>query len=192
MDFADEVYLAALLDATLWAKQGDELWSVADLIRPKAAEYWEHEGEEQRARQHFLSAFLMMSAFAIENYLKGVLVCEHEAEFRREIRETRQLPDLLNTHSITDLCRAARVTVQPAGEERLLRELSAAATWAARYPTPARPREYEKGTFDGQEGIVLSLYSSGDIANTAKMVGVLRERLRTQIGETDADRATPI
>ena len=111
----------------------------------------------------------MLSAFAIENYLKGALVVFKKWS-KTDIKQ--ELPKPLKSHNLTQLAELVKL---PLNEEEadLMERLSEYAIWAGRYPVPLfsdNLRPQNKGPNIGNQ---LTMYRGSDTA----VINCLLERL---------------
>jgi hypothetical protein len=127
---------ARIRDRSAWFSAANALVTMAELIAPRVLEFWEIAKRERRfLEQDFHNVLLMLYGFAIENLCKGRLVGTLPAAEQQQI-SAGILPDTLRTHNLLELVRKIGLPTDVA-TENLLRRMSAACTWAGRYPTPA-------------------------------------------------------
>jgi len=178
-----ELHFDLLCDPLAWEEKADHLIAAAALVRPKVTEFWQVQGKDRKKLQPFLAVHLMICSFAIENLLKAILVAERKEEIENTVRKTAQLPKLLNTHNIRELCREVRVEIEPPENAGVWNQLTRAAEWYGRYPAPLRPQKLPAAdVFSmGKNFVALDLNSSADIEIIDGTIDALRNRLRKSV-----------
>lgn len=84
------------------------------------------------------SVAMLLGAFALENVLKGLLVCRDPSLVQAVPTDPdRLISGVLQSHNLRELSERARVQLS-AQEESLLARLTEFLLWAGRYPGPLR------------------------------------------------------
>jgi hypothetical protein len=129
---------------SLWFHLAHRLRTTANFILPQINALWEQIESTQNLDQNiedskltdvtsYLSVFMMLSAYAIENMMKGYLTKIYQNELLKLTTEGGKIPKMLKTHQLIDL--ADRCHLQLEEHERtLLRRLTSHAVWEGRYP----------------------------------------------------------
>ena len=128
-----------LTDTRLWIEKADELISAANLLEAEALKYWsEIKVENTRIvsipnRKNVQVAYLLLIAYALENFLKALLI--HQNQKTLKGRLLQKLPSYLLSHDLIELSSKARFNIN-VSEEELFCRLSRFSIWKARYPVP--------------------------------------------------------
>ena len=134
-----------------------------------AADSWRGWADE------FVAIYFMLSAFAIENFLKACIIRAQRDRFRVEVESTRRLPNDLNTHDLRDLALRAGKPDLASGYADILARLSRSAEWYGRYPTPTKAQGLHPFA-ESSDGELLSLssYSSSDLEESKRVIAEVR------------------
>jgi len=128
-----------LTDTRLWIEKADELISAANLLEAEALKYWsEIKVENNRIvsipnRKNVQVAYLLLIAYALENFLKALLI--HQNQKTLKGRLLQKLPGYLLSHDLIELSSKATFNIN-VSEEELFCRLSRFSIWKARYPIP--------------------------------------------------------
>lgn len=133
-------YESAVLNWTGWWKLADDLLHSARLLRPRARAAWRSLEKHRQNRDawkldHYTGPFLMLTAYAVENFLKGALVLRDREKIRSDLDFVQhgKLPKLLKGHELVALAAKLNLKLDQRAKEALLR-LERCAVWAGRYP----------------------------------------------------------
>jgi hypothetical protein len=190
----DAVYLrnhsSRLTRPTAWFESAIELVAAAEAIAPMVTAYWESMAVWQKDKSQIFNehsghhAFLMLYAFACENYCKGYLSTQLSADERDKLANLGTFPKSLQTHNLVRL--ASDVGFNSAGieDEELLRRLTHAAVWAGRYPVATQFDAAVTEKFSDGRTYSLSYYAANDV----NRVRDLAVRLRDHVGARSSYR----
>jgi hypothetical protein len=135
------LYQDTLLRTSSWVNNAVGLLDSAALLEPNVNDFW------QTWRRHlkdkfvrmksdkYISVYLMLISFAVENLLKAMIVREKRSEIVDELLRGR-LPKILKSHDLITLSQLAQFPIKNELQEDLLRRLSRSAVWRGRYPIP--------------------------------------------------------
>src|SRR4029434_3442636 len=68
-DYTDE-FISKTLDHTLWIEKAEHLLEVASFIEPRIGEMWSQVRSGESIKQHYITTYFMLVAYALENLLK--------------------------------------------------------------------------------------------------------------------------
>ncbi len=119
---------AGLLRAAfvLWKKSHEEL----ERMKSSAGQQVTPDMMADFTTNRFLSSYTMIAGFAIENFVKGVLVGRGGIDFSQG-----HLPEELKSHDLIKLFGDADVTLSR-GEKQIVENAGKAILWKGRYATP--------------------------------------------------------
>jgi hypothetical protein len=194
----DRVYrsnhYSRLTSMRVWSESAIELVAAAEALAPLVMAYWDSveawqadralrfEDRRKLNEHSYHNAFLMLYAFAIENYCKGSLAQRLNDEERERLRLEGTFPKrLLHTHNILGLAKAAGHPVASIEEEALLRRLTHAAEWAGRYPVSKDFRENFAEKFSNGETYSLSFIARSDVERVRVLAATIREEVGGRI-----------
>ena len=171
-----------VLNAEAWDDTAMHLLEAAQQLEPKVREFLAHPdsprpwSESWRGwADQFVAVYFMLSAFAIENFLKARIIRAKLDQFRAEVDATCQLPNRLKSHDLSDLALQAGKPGLVLGYADILKRLTRSATWYGRYPTPTTPKDLNPFTESpDHEPICLTSYASSDLAEVKRVVAELR------------------
>ena len=177
----DERFRDRVLDAKAWDDTAIQLLEAAQQLEPRVREFWAHPdfrpwSESWRGwADEFVAVYFMLSAFAIENFLKGRIIRSNLDRFRDEVDATHRLPADLMSHDLSSLAIQAREPGLASGYADILKRLTRSATWYGRYPAPTTPQGLNPFT-ESPDGAPISLtsYSPSDLEEIRHVVAVLR------------------
>jgi hypothetical protein len=87
-----------------------------------------------------LNQSTMLMGFAIENFLKGIIVKEEQVELDDKIKK---LPEFLKSHDLKSLAVRAEILFNKK-ENMLLSKFTESIIFSGRYPVPVRVEEFQK------------------------------------------------
>jgi hypothetical protein len=171
-----------VLDAKAWDDTAIGLLEAARQLEPKVREFWTHPGSPRPWSDswrgwadEFVAVYFMLSAFAIENFLKARIIRANHNRFRAEVDARRRLPAALRSHDLSRLAEQAGKPGLASGYAHILKRLTRSATWYGRYPAPTKPQGLDRfAESPDREPILLTSYSSDDLAEIARVLAELR------------------
>lgn len=135
-------YAEVLLTESQWFGTAYDLINAASILKPHAlARFDELDrfiAEKQRSGtvpRDPMGVYFLLSAFALENLLKVIVLRRCRDDFRSEIEKTGKIPRALLGHDLVILAERAGYSVSEV-DEGLLRRLSRWSSWSGRYPVP--------------------------------------------------------
>lgn len=181
-----------LVETGWWIQKAHELEAAAAVLEPEIRRYWaEMKVEDRRVvqvpqRKCVQSQYLMLMAYALENYFKALLIHRNIDCLRGWLLS--DLPGYIKNHNLVRLARQATIQLN-ASEEELLCRLSRYSTWAGRYPVPTGPDRLTaaKELSDGRT-YLMAYYSPADLDRILCFAGRLRQ---TVLKETESTTTTP-
>ncbi|MFH0877959.1 MAG: hypothetical protein V1863_07040 [Candidatus Omnitrophota bacterium] len=135
-----ETFTKRLKDPARWLSKADELIFVANILKDKLDSHWKKVADEKNkiifdySMATVQGVYLMLIAFAFENFCKAIIVGRNRKEWERKTLKT--IPDVLKNHKLRELVEKNIGMKLDISEQCLLERLSRYATWDARYPTP--------------------------------------------------------
>lgn len=175
-NFKSKFFIANLLNYKKWIEKGDDLLKVANYIYPK--KHW-LEKERQKELSCFLDCFLMLSSFALENYLKAIIVTKNKDEFKAEIEVSKKvvLPKKLESHKLEKLAKTAGLGESFTEEQlEVLHRLSSYAIYAGRYHVSTNSENLPLGQiiFKDNVGFCLSDHRSTDVKIIESIISIVK------------------
>jgi hypothetical protein len=183
----DDVFLSnhysRVTSSGAWFESAIELVAAAEAVAPLVVAYWasmelwradksrifnEHAG-------HY--AFLMLYAFACENYCKGCLAPQIPHEERQLLRTQGKYPKSLHKHDLMNLTDAVGFPRRGIPDEELLRRLTHAAVWAGRYPVSTRFDSPTRERFSDGKTYTLHYFAANDVERVRDLAGRLRDHV---------------
>jgi hypothetical protein len=143
-------YAEAMANSESWLTTAAQLLSAASIAGEKANLEWQRSLGDARDDGsqildlhplHHQRVHMMLSAFAIENLFKFILVSRDPDAIRGEVLKIGKLPRSLKTHDLNRLAEQVGLSLSE-HENELLERLSTNSTWIGRYPVPATLHEY--------------------------------------------------
>lgn len=181
-----------LIDTRLWIQIAQDLEAAAAVLEPEIRRYWTEINVENcrvvqvPRRKHVLSQYLMLMAYALENYFKAILIHRNIDSLRGRL--LTDLPRYIKNHDLVGLALKANIQLNTS-EEELLCRLSRFSTWAARYPVPTDSGSLKAEKKLSGGGTYLMAYCAPtDLDRVLRFAGRLRE---TVLKETESTTATP-
>jgi hypothetical protein len=177
-------YRNALLNPRKWIQRADDLLNASVLLEPEIEVTWETlQGWRKDPHDVMLKSegifgiYFMLAAFALENLFKAALVDMHRWKYDQHFKQKGTLPTHLNSHNLFELAKAVRLT-PPIHDEDVLRRLTRAAVWYARYPVPKEFREISpRAEFADGKAYSVSYFSRSDVSRVKAYVRRLQEKL---------------
>jgi hypothetical protein len=171
-------FIANLLNYKKWIEKGDNLLKVANSIYPK--EYWLKK-ERQKELSCFLDCFLMLSSFALENYLKAIIAAKNKDEFKAKMEASEKpiLPKKLKGHDLQELAKTAGLGESFTEEQlEVLHKLRFYAIYAGRYHVSTNSENLSLGQIifnDNQNvGLCLGFHSKNDMKIIESIIFILK------------------
>jgi hypothetical protein len=179
-DYIDE-FIRKTLDDTLWIEKADHLLEVASFIEPRIDEMWSQVRIGGPIKQHYITTYFMLVAYALENLLKALYIKLNGDLVKRMLKEKKRLPKPIAGHDLYQLARELGVVNLEWGEESLLKKLSRSAVWFGRYPTPIMPSQLERFHKSEFEDLAVSFssYSPNDRKEIQNIISRVRNKLKS-------------
>ncbi|HYG63677.1 MAG TPA: hypothetical protein VEL74_13940 [Thermoanaerobaculia bacterium] len=137
--FADKA-----VDEDGWFFTAEDLLAAAKALEPAMEGYWRLQRERAQLEDSEFRVFdyepdvrgpyLMLTAYAIENFCKAVVMCDSWWL----IFEKKELPRKFTKHDLLELLKRVGIPLSSEDEELAFR-LERSAVWAGRYPVPTHP-----------------------------------------------------
>ncbi len=151
------LYQDTIVSVSSWLTKAIALLDSASLLEPKVNEFWQtwrrhiKDKSVRMKSDKYISVYLMLTSFAVENLLKSIIVRGRRSEILDELVRGR-LPKILKSHDLITLSQLAEFPIKNELQEDLLRRLSRSAAWHGRYPIPLDYRSGKTAKFlDGKE-----------------------------------------
>jgi hypothetical protein len=96
-DYTDE-FISKTLDHTLWIEKAEHLLEVASFIEPRIGEMWSQVRSGESIKQHYITTYFMLVAYALENLLKGPYIKLNKDSVKRTLEEKKRLPKRIAGH----------------------------------------------------------------------------------------------
>jgi hypothetical protein len=178
-------YSERLSDTRLWIEKADELISAANFLEAEVLKFWSEIKAENNQivsipnRKCFQEAYLLLIAYALENFLKVLLIHQNQRTLRGWLLQ--ELPDYLWSHDLIKLASSAKFNIN-LSEEELFCRLSRYSIWKARYPIPTGPDALAnmKKLSDGK-AYFTDYYKPQDIDTIHNIIDRLRKYVVTEI-----------
>lgn len=128
-----------LINVNLWIEKAEELLAAAQVLEAQVDAWWStvHLEDGQfvgpQARKNIQAPYFMLLAYAIENYLKALVVHRNRESLRNIM--LAEIPKYIKGHDLVKLARKINFELA-VHEEELLTRLSRNSIWDARYPVP--------------------------------------------------------
>ena len=127
-----------IIDPAVWTRKGEELVIAASVLETQVEAYWSSVIEGSRdvvteRHPNVQAVYLMLIAYAMENYFKALIVHAHHEELRSRL--LTDVPKYVKGHDLMALAKAVGLSLD-VNEDELLYRLSENAIWKARYPVP--------------------------------------------------------
>ena len=179
-DYADE-FISKTLDHTLWIEKAEHLLEVASFIEPRIDEMWNQVRGGECIKQHYITTYFMLVAYALENLLKALYIKLNKDLVKRTLEEKNRLPKAIAGHDLYRLAKELRVVNLEWGEKSLLQKLSRSAVWFGRYPTPIMPSQLERFHKSEFEDLAVSFssYSPNDLKEIRNIISRVRNKLKS-------------
>jgi hypothetical protein len=180
-----------LVETGLWIQIARDLEAAAAVLEPEIQQYWAEVKVENRRvvdaplRSCVQAQYLMLMAYALENYFKAILIHRNIDSLRGWLLS--DLPCYIKSHNLVGLAREANIQLNTS-EEELLCRLTRYSMWAARYPVPtdSDSLKAEKELSDGRRYLMACYYPT-DLDRILCFAGRLRE---TVLKETESTATT--
>ncbi|MBW1676624.1 MAG: hypothetical protein JRJ79_08460 [Deltaproteobacteria bacterium] len=177
-----------LADTRLWIQSAQDLEDAAAILESDIRRYWREvkvvDGKVQQAlqRKSVQRQYLMLMAYALENYFKAILIHRNMDSPRNRVLS--DLPSYIKSHDLVDLALKSDIQLNT-DEEELLSRLLRFSTWAARYPVPTGPDSLAaaKELSDGKT-YLMAYYSQDDLNRVVLFADRLRKTALKITGST--------
>jgi hypothetical protein len=172
-----ELHEAILLDAKLWIEKANQLLEVAEILTPHVVVAW-----KEKDREHIKDIHSMLIAFAIENFLKALIVKTQPARVSCELKNHKEGKGnpCIFTHDINKLIKVAGVAeFHDSRWAQLFTRLTHLAVWGARYPVSTAPDGLGLPikTSLGERCILTNLRYEEDPKNLDRVINLLKKKL---------------
>ena len=174
------LYQDTALRASSWLNNAIALLDSAALLEPKVNEFWQTWREhikDKSARMKsdkYISVYLMLISFAVENLLKAIIVREMRSEIIDELIRGR-FPKILKSHDLIALSQLAEFPVKNQLYEDLLHRLCRSAVWHGRYPVPLDYRSGRSARFLNGKEYTISLDREIDLDLVKELIKDIKQ-----------------
>ena len=172
------------MDPTEWIAKANELIFASEILLPAVLSAWEN-GENM----HIADTHAMITAFAIENLLKAIIVKNNPELIANELHRFKmhggKRPGIY-THDLVDLASQAEVAELSTNADwnMFLHRLSHLIKWSGRYPTSIAVNDLHIPTPTNLDGyMALKWRTSDDLNNMRNIIRFLNEKLNTLVAE---------
>ena len=189
-------YEEQVLTPYLWISQADELITASKKLEPSIKKYWETAKNNLKnglyspppgfkPKRLLQSTYFMLVAYAIENYLKAILIANSEAAYRSELRQTSKLPTELKTpdHNLIKLAEKSKFVFTDI-ELSLLTRLHRNSLWQGRYPVPAKADQLNVMAIFNGKATLIAFFSPADINNLTILVRRIKKFSATRVSDS--------
>ena len=181
-----------LTETRLWIKNAQDLEAAAAVLESDIRRYWAEvkveDGQVKQVpqRESTQGQYLMLMAYALENYFKAILIHRNMDSLRNWL--LFDLPSYIKSHNLVGLARESNIHLNT-NEEELLCRLSRYSTWAARYPVPTGPDSLTaaKELSDGRT-YLMACYAPANLDRILLFAGRLRKAALNETGSTHNNR----
>lgn len=126
-----------------WVAKGKQLFYAAGVIKAKVDEYWAKEPRNKDLHGH-IDVFMMLCSYSLENLLKGLIVLRERPAIEQRLNNNEPFNAIIpEKHKLYQLAKRAGLATLADEKRALLERLTRSAVWAAQYPAPLRPDEYQ-------------------------------------------------
>lgn len=175
-----------LADPELWIGMADELLAAAGILQVEILQYWSEvyvEGVKvvsAPVRKNVQGAYFLLTAYALENYFKALLVHKNRETLRNRL--LTKIPKYVQQHDLLQLSSEVGIKLTVV-EEDLLSRLSRNSIWAGRYPVPTGPNSISAiRQFSDGKTYLVAYFRPADVDRINDFVDRLREYVAVQIG----------
>ncbi|MCX5886547.1 MAG: hypothetical protein NT096_11675 [Proteobacteria bacterium] len=175
-----------LTNTDLWIDMAELLLAAAKLLEAEVIQYWSEVRVEAGqvvstpSRKNVHGPYFLLTAYALENYFKALLVHKNRESFRNRL--LTKIPNYIKAHDLLGLARKVSMKLTIV-EEDLLSRLSRSSMWAARYPIPTGPTAITAiRLFSDGKTYLVAYFRPEDIGLVRAFVNRLREYVTKEIG----------
>lgn len=181
-------YQEKVLVPVYWIKQADELILASKKLVPSIKKYWitisnnfdskkgtYNPPPKFKPKKLLQATYFMLVAYAIENYIKSILIRKFETTYKNEIWKTGKLPNTLIGHKLIELVKKTNLILSPE-EENLLSRLSRNSIWQGRYPVPVDAIQLNSTAIHNGDLFFTAFFTLPDISN----LNILTRRIRRE------------
>lgn len=195
LDFPDDEnywkkqYADSILNSASWVESARDLVRSLFYLRGPAIGFFEAAADIDAVcglpkDKDIHGVYLMISAYAIENLLKALIV----RDARPALNESApRLPKVVTGHDLNKLADTAKIATTDAGKE-LLARLSHHAVWAGRYPAPMVMEDLKPAALPGGEQSYLRTRRGTDIRSVDDLLIHCFDRLQEPHGINESTR----
>jgi hypothetical protein len=184
-------YQEQVLNWQLWIKQADELLAASKKLEPSIKKYWLNTTEHfdpikgtysplpgYKPKQLLQGIYFMLTAYAIENLLKAILIRQSTEDYKREVMRTHELPKDLKEHDLMVLINKTNLKTNQT-EINLLSRLYRSSVWQGRYPVPVKAVQLTSIVMHGEEAHFTAFLAPNDIPNLKLLIKRIRKHIGT-------------
>lgn len=172
----ESVFIRGLNKHDSWVQTANDLILAMNIIRIPLIEFWKSliETPNNVKREYFVhGVYLMLSAYAIENLFKAIIV---KTKNWPDENLTKSIPQELKTHDLIKLAELSGLNFTDRGKELLMRQ-SEYAIWAARYPAPIKrdfllPQQLPTGIKN-----TLLYWQGSDVRDIDIIINILKNKI---------------
>jgi len=172
-------FIKNILDHELWIEKADQLLEVASFVEPRIYETWDEVRKGGFLKEHYITTYFMLVAYALENLLKALYIKLNKDSVKKDLEEKGKLPEAITGHDLYGLAKKLEVVEMDWGEEALLQRMSRSVVWFGRYPVPIKPHQLK--SFHDSEIEQLSIpfrhYSPDDLREIQTIISRIRYRV---------------
>lgn len=174
-------YVSKITLSQNWFSEAKNLLAAAEFLEPSILQWWEDMRDWSKEEKKtvpgrlFQATYLMLCAYAIENFCKGWLAVRLSGWERERLKRQGKLPKSLEGHDLFKLVEKIGMPFVDHDEE-LLRRLALSAVWRGRYPVPLYYRGGEEEFKDGKRRS-LEILGANDIPRIKDFVQRIRQHV---------------
>lgn len=172
-------FIKNVLDHELWIEKADQLLEVASFIEPRIYETWDEVKNGGFLKEHYITTYFMLVAYALENLLKALYIKLNTDSVKKDLEEKGKLPKAIIGHDLYRLAKELKVVEMEWGEDSLLQKVSRSAVWFGRYPIPIKPDQLNSFYDSEFEQLCIPFrhYSPDDLREIQTIISRIRYRL---------------
>ena len=175
-----------------WIDKADQLVLSSKKLEPSIKKYWEkvrsyidlEKGKynpplSYKPKPLLEDTYFLLIAYALENYIKAILVYKNKDEYSKDILRDGILPKDLqkNGHDLLSLLKKLKIIELSESEKSILNRLYRHSTWQGRYPVPVNADHYAKAN-TGYDRKSFDFKTIGYFQNDVSQIQQLIKRLK--------------
>jgi len=183
-DVDKQIYESKLSDYIEWIHSAEALIASAKELEEKILEIYENRNAHAKnssiplKADYYQGPYFLLVAYAVENYLKAVIIKKKSSQIREDFRKKTQFPQELKCHNLVELAELAGFKCD-LEEEDLLRRLTRNAVWAGRYPLPLNFSHLDpQEKFSNGKQYLISRFHENDIKRVKNLVEKIKEYIK--------------